>query len=158
MEYEYSIKVKNIDEYLDYCKKNNYKKEKEIKQTRTVYKKTKHKIARITIEEAKTTTKVLDFKEDRYSKDTLNIRKESKPLPIIDEKIAEEVLNFLGYKKEVTLIRNRIIFRKSQVKFEIDEYFEPEKAFVVAIEGEQKEVDQVYKELDYLNKKYKLDD
>ena len=158
MEYEYSIKVKNIDEYLDYCKKNNYKKEKEIKQTRTVYKKTKHKIARITIEEAKTTTKVLDFKEDRYSKDTLNIRKESKPLPIIDEKIAEEVLNFLGYKKKVTLIRKRIVFKKNQVKFEIDEYFEPEKAFVVAIEGEQKEVDQVYKELDYLNKKYKLDD
>ncbi len=158
MEYEYSIKVKNIDEYLDYCKKNNYKKEKEVKQTRTVYKKTKHKIARITIEEAKTTTKTLDFKEDRYSKDALNIRKESKPLPIIDEKVAEEVLNFLGYKKKVTLIRNRIIFRKNQVKFEIDEYFEPEKAFVVAIEGEQKEVDQVYKELDYLNKKYKLDD
>lgn len=158
MEYEYSIKVKNIDEYLDYCKKNNYKKEKEIKQTRTVYKKTKHKIARITVEEAKTTTKVLDFKEDRYSKDNLNIRKESKPLLIIDEKVAEEVLNFLGYKKKVTLVRNRIIFRKNQVKFEIDEYFEPEKAFVVAIEGEQKEVDQVYKELDYLNKKYKLDD
>ena len=112
MEYEYSIKVKNIDEYLDYCKKNNYKKEKEIKQTRTVYKKTKHKIARITVEEAKTTTKVLDFKEDRYSKDALNIRKESKPLLIIDEKVAEEVLNFLGYKKKVTLVRNRIIFRR----------------------------------------------
>ena len=158
MEYEYSIKVKNIDEYLNYCKKNKYKKEKEVKQTRTVYKKAEHKIARITIEEAKTTTKVLDFKEDRYSKDSLNIRKESKPLSIIDEKVAEEVLNFLGYKKKVTLIRKRIVFKKNQVKFEIDEYFEPEKAFVVAIEGEQKEVDQVYKELDYLNKKYKLDD
>ena len=47
-EYEYSFKVKNIKGFLDYCENNNYQKQKEYKQIRTLYKNGGTVMARIT--------------------------------------------------------------------------------------------------------------
>ena len=49
-----------------------------------------------------------------------------------------------------------MIYEKVNIRFEIDKYEQPNQNFVVDIEGEKKEVDQVYKELLEINKKYKI--
>ena len=154
-EYEYSFNVTNIEEYINYCKKNNYKHLSTTKQTRTIYRNTNGTIARITIEKGKRTEKILDFKEDKLSNKDLIIRKESKPIKFNNICNCEDVLHFLNYKKDNILIRERYVYTNEKVKFEIDNYIEP-KAMVVALEGEKTAVDDVFKELeDTLNPIYK---
>lgn len=67
----------------------------------------------------------------------------------------ESILNMLNFKKSKELKRNRYIYEKENVKFEIDDYFQPEMK-VVAIEGEKEEVDKIYMELENLYKKCKI--
>lgn len=149
MEYEYSFKVENIDKYNDYCSNNDYKLIDKVKQTRTLYRNSNKTMARITINEYDNNTKMfLDFKEDNLNDDILKMRKESLPLEFTDIESINSILEFLDYKKDITLIRTRIIYEKSNVKFEIDEYESPEIYNVVAIEGEKEEVDKVYNELE----------
>ena len=49
----------------------------------------------------------------------------------------ENILDFLGYTKDNSLYRKRTIYRGLGIKFEIDEYFEPESALVLSFEGEK---------------------
>lgn len=156
MEYEYSFKVSNIEEYINYCKKNNYKLTSEEEQIRTIYR-NKNNMARITknIVNGNTILK-LDFKEDKLDNKDLIIRKESKSIIFDNEGNCEDILLYLEYKKDNTLNRIRYVYEKGNVKFEIDIYKEPTHAYVIAIEGEKEEVDKVYTKLEKLNSKYKI--
>lgn len=148
-EYEYSFKVNSIERYIDYCNNNGYELIDKVKQTRTLYRNSNKTMARITINEYENNTKMfLDFKEDNLTDDILKIRKESLPLEFSNMESINSILDFLEYKKDITLIRNRIIYEKDNVKFEIDEYESPEVYNVVAIEGKKEEVDKVYNELE----------
>ena len=148
LEYEYSFKVSNLDKYIDYCKNKNYNLIEKIKQNRTLYRNNNKTMARITIKENnKIKEKILDFKEDNLTEDILKIRKESLPLKFENIEEAESILEFLEYKKDITLIRTRIVYEKNNVKFELDEYESPNKYCVVAIEGNKEEVDKVYQEI-----------
>ena len=149
MEYEYSFKVNSIEKYIDYCNNNDYKLIDKVKQTRTLYRNSNKTMARITINKYENNTKMfLDFKEDNLTDNILKIRKESLPLEFNDMESVNSILEFLDYKKDITLIRTRIIYEKGNVKFEIDEYESPEVYNVVAIEGEKEAVDKVYNELE----------
>lgn len=148
-EYEYSFKVENIDKYIDYCKNNDYKLIDIVNQTRILYRNDNKTMARITINEYDNDTKMfLDFKEDNLTDDILKIRKETLPLEFNNIEIINSILDFLEYKKDITLIRKRIIYEKENIKFEIDEYKSPEVYNVVAIEGNKEYVDKVYNELE----------
>lgn len=59
----------------------------------------------------------------------------------------------LEYKKDITLIRDRIVYEKDNVTFELDIYSSPEKMYVVAIEGKKDKVDNVYNSLTDVIKK-----
>lgn len=50
-EYEYSEKVKSIEPFIEYCKKNNYKLLSKVNQKRVLYENEKGILARITINE-----------------------------------------------------------------------------------------------------------
>lgn len=147
MEYEYSFNVTDIKEYIKYCKKNNYnylgKKYQEI----TIYRNSNGTIARITSEKGKYFSNKLDFKEDKLSNKDLTIRKESKAIKFINKENCEDILDFLNYKRENTLIRERYVYSNDNVVFEIDNYIEP-KAIVIALEGNKLFVDKVYNELE----------
>ena len=69
------------------------------------------------------------------------------PLVFEDDEAVFSILEFLGYVKNTTLIRQRSVFEKGAVKFEFDVYEQPRKTCVVAVEGDRKEVDAVYEEL-----------
>lgn len=148
-EYEYSFKTDDITKYINYCNNNDYKLIDKVKQTRTLYRNSNKTMARITINEYENNTKMfLDFKEDNLTDDILKIRKETKPLEFSNMESINSILEFLDYKKDITLIRTRVIYEKDNVKFEIDEYESPEVYNVVAIEGKKEEVDKVYNELE----------
>ncbi len=146
-EYEYSFKVKSIDPYIQYCDENGYTKEEETVQNRTLYKNVNKTMARITskTKDGKTKT-VLDFKDDNQADVVLKVSRETIPLEITpeNEKAIESILDMLGYIKDKTLIRNRMVYKKGNVTFEIDKYDAPETMFVVAIEGEKGAVDKTY--------------
>lgn len=147
-EHEYSFNVKDLGPYIDYCKSNNYELIEENNQTRILYRNTNQTMARITIKESDNKIrKTLDFKDHILSDEVLIERRESLPLDFKDDKIIESILNFLEYKKDNTLKRKRIIYKKNEVIFELDDYEYPEKAYVVAIEGKKDEVDKVYSEI-----------
>lgn len=147
-EYEYSFKVKDLKPYIDYCKRNNYKHIFAAYQTRVVYKNNSNMMARITTnKENDIITKELDFKEDLLHNPHLVEREETKPIRFNDDKEIMTRLESLNYKKFITLVRTRTIYENYGVKFELDEYYEPEHAYVVAIEGNKPVVDLVYKEI-----------
>lgn len=149
MEYEYSFKVDSLDKYIDYCKNNNYEFVEETNQTRILYKNNNGTIARITTKEKNNIKNTyLDFKDDNDSDDILKISRETIPLEVTDynKKAIDSILEMLEYKKNKTLIRNRVVYKKDGVTFEIDNYIEP-KMKVIAIEGIKEEVDKVYKKL-----------
>ena len=151
MEYEYCYKVKDLTEYLKYIeKKYNFIEKQEEK--RTIYR-NKNNIARITIKNNK---KYLDFKENKISNDDLIVRKESKTIVFNNLKNCEDILSFLNYKKDNTLRRIRSIYQDDKVKFEIDEYLEPEKAYIISFEGDINQCNKIAKELRELNKKYQI--
>ena len=49
--------------------------------------------------------------------------------------------------------RSRTVYKKNNVKFELDSYTSPDKMFVVGIDGENDEVEIIYKDV-----KNKIDD
>ena len=148
-EYEYSFKVSSLNPYIDYCQKNNFDFVEETNQSRTIYRNSNKTIARITIKNG--ILKSLDFKDDIISDDILIERRESKDIKFDDLEAVESILDFLNYKKDNTLIRTRLVYKKGSVKFELDSYELPESSFVVAIEGNKEEVDKVYEEVKCLN-------
>jgi len=151
MEYEYCYIVKDLKEYLKYIEKKYDFVEKQVEK-RIIYR-NKDKIARITFKNNK---KYLDFKENKISNSDLIVRKESKAIVFNNLKNCENILSFLGYKKDNSLKRIRSIYQKEKVKFEIDQYIEPEKKYVVSFEGDVNECDKIAKELKNINLKYQI--
>lgn len=83
---------------------------------------------------------VLEFKDDNQSDETLKVSRETIPLIINDgnKEAINFILDMLKYKKDKTLIRNQVVYKKNHVTFEIDYYTSPEVMCVVAIEGVKK--------------------
>lgn len=156
MEYEYSFNVKDINAYLKFCEVNNFHLIKKVKQTITIYRNTNKTIARITVEEGDKTVRYLDFKEDKITTYTLNIRKESQSVLFEDYEGVISILNFLEYFQDNTLVRTRTIYQKDNIKLEIDEYSFPNSNYVIAIEGNKKNVDLIYQQLESLNNQYMI--
>ena len=152
MEYEYCYKVKDLKEYLEYIEKN-YKFEEKYKEQRVIYRHENNTIARITY---KKDIMTLDFKENKMSSDDLIVRKESKTIKFDNLENCEDILSFLGYKKDNSMLRYRSIYTGKNIKFEIDEYIEPESAYVVSFEGGKKTCDKVNEDFQVLNEKYKI--
>lgn len=156
-EYEYSFYVTSLEPYIKYCENNSYVKISDLRQIRTIYRKYDKTIARITKSiKDEIEIKELDFKEDLITESDLIERKESLPIKFEDEKAILSVLEFLEYKEDNTLDRNRIVYKKGNVKFEFDIYKIPYDAYVVAIEGEKNEVDEVFLALKEINGLYKI--
>ena len=87
---------------------------------------------------------------------SLHTRKESKKIKYDSIENCEDILAFLNYKKDNSMVRNRSIYEGKNITFEIDEYLEPEKAYVVSFEGDKTTCDKVNKQFTELNKKYKI--
>lgn len=158
-EYEYSLKVKSVSEFIKYCNDNNYVKEDEYLQTRTLYKNGGPVMARITENEVDgKVEKILNFKDDNLNDNTLKISRESKDLIVTpeNEEFVESLLQILDLNNKKILKRKRYVFVKENVKFEIDEYLEPVMN-VIAIEGTKEEVDKVYESLSKLINIQKID-
>ena len=145
MEYEYSFEVKSLDKYIEYCENNNYKKVSQKKEKRIIYRNENKTIARITIEDDKDA--LLDFKDDILNDQVLIERRETPKLYIDDMNTVLKILEFLKYNKDNVLERERVVYEKGGVSFELDTYSAPRKSYVVAIEGKKEEADKVYKEL-----------
>ncbi len=139
MEYEYSYTVDDLSKVLDYLD-NNYKFIEKYKEQRVIYRNSNHTMARITY---KNNEMFLVFKEDKLSDKELIERKESKSIKIDDLESAENILSFLDYKKDNSMIRYRSIYEGNNIKFEIDEYLEPKKAYVISFEGDKDICDKV---------------
>ena len=158
-EYEYSFKVKDIKEFIQYCISNKYEKKEEYFQTRILYKNGGPIMARVTENNYNDKTeKVLNFKDDNLNDKTLKISRESKDLIVNDDnqEFVNSLIEILDLTNKKVLKRKRYVFEKTNVKFEIDEYIEPVMN-VVAIEGLQEEVDAVYKELEAIINCNKVD-
>lgn len=158
-EYEYSFKVKDIKEFVQYCTANKYEKREEYLKTRILYKNGGPVMARVTENIYNDRSqKVLNFKDDNLNDNTLKISRESKDLIVTDEnqEFVNSLLEILDLTNKKVLKRKRYVFEKNNVKFEIDEYMEPVMN-VVAIEGLQEEVDIVYKELEKIVNCNKVD-
>lgn len=89
---------------------------------------------------------MLDFKDDILSEEVLIEKGNSKTLYWWYEHSFKNTWTF-KYNKDNVLERERIVYKKGGVTFELDSYYKPRKSYVVAIEGEKEEVDKVYKEL-----------
>ena len=139
MEYEYSYTVDDLSKVLDYLDKN-YKFIEKYKEQRVIYRNSNHTMARITY---KNNEMLLDFKEDKLSDKELIERKESKSIKMDDLESTEDILSFLDYKKDNSMIRYRSIYEGNNIKFEIDEYLEPKKAYVISFEGNKDICDKV---------------
>ena len=158
-EYEQSLKVKDVSEFIKYCNDNNYVKEDEYLQTRTLFKNGGPVMARITENEINgKVEKILNFKDDNLNDNTLKISRESKDLIVTseNEEFVESLLQILDLNNKKVLKRKRYVFVKEYVKFEIDEYLEPIMN-VIAIEGIKEEVDKVYESLSELINIQKVD-
>ena len=150
-EYEYSFKVKSIEPYINYCKDCGYEKIEVVKQNRKVYenKNSDHIIARLTTEEKNGIKEtVFDCKNVGEKLKSLNISNESLPMLVSDDnlEIINSLLNVLEFYEAANNFRTRYVYQKGGVKFEIDDYTSP-KMQVVAIEGNESEVEDVYKEI-----------
>lgn len=152
MEYEYCYKVDDLKEYINYLNEN-YKYIDSYEERRTIYRNSNNTNARITLKKGIYT---LDFKENKISNEDLIVRKESKSITFDNLDNCEDILSFLDYKKDNTMYRKRTIYNGDNIEFEIDEYIEPEKAYVVSFEGEKLTCDKVNNDLKELNSIHKL--
>ena len=158
-EYEYSFKVKDIKDFVQYCILNEYEKKEEYLQTRILYKNGGPVMARITENIYNDyVQKVLNFKDDNLNDNILKVSRETKDLVINDDnqEFVDSLIEILDLANKKVLKRKRYVFEKNSVKFEIDEYIEPVMN-VVAIEGLQEEVDAVYNELEEIINRNRVD-
>ena len=154
-EYEYSFKVKSLVPFFEYCQNNGFTFIDEFQQTRTIYRNANKTMARISINSnSKGIVKEFDFKEDNWVENAVvKELKETLPLKFEDDDGVLSILEFLNYKKDKTMVRIRHIYEKEDVKFEFDEYQQPEQSLVVAIEGKKDVVDKIYSEVKNLSPK-----
>lgn len=150
-EYEYSFEVDSLSQYIDYCENNNYSLVSSNNETRNLYTSDNGVLARLT---KKDDSIILDFKEENDSNNILKERKESIPLEVKESDLDKinSILDILGYKMIKHLVRSRRVYKKENVKFELDDYTSPTISHVVAIEGKKEDVDKVYLELQELIK------
>jgi adenylate cyclase class IV len=151
VEYEYSFKVDSVKPYIEYCENKGYTLTSKTYQNRVVYenKHSEHIIARVTKTKSKGVIKeVFDCKNVGAEHKDLKISNESIPMVITDENrdSVSSILEVLDFHIAANNIRNRYVYEKGSVKFEIDDYLEP-KSQVVAIEGKKTAVDKVYQEI-----------
>ena len=140
IEQEYSFKVTNINPFIKYCKDNGYKRIEKTEQVRTLYKKEDKTMLRLTVKKnGRKVIKEMDFKQDIISDDVYIERKESLPITYEDDEAVNSIIDFLGYKKDIELVRTRYVYEKNKVKVEIDDYNSPEEMLVVSIEGSNAE-------------------
>ncbi len=146
LEREYCFKVNNLEKSLEFCKTNGFVLISETEQIRTIYRKPDKTMARITTEKTNNGVRyLLDFKEDKLTNSSLNIREESKALVFNDLEAVYSILNFLQYSKDNTLNRKRWTFEKDNIVCEIDLYDAQSNNIVVSIEGDNHEgVDKFY--------------
>lgn len=156
IEYEYSFKVKMLEPYINYCKDSGFIKIEESFQKRVLYTNKNKILARITTKEInKKKTTTLDFKDENNSNEILKTSRETIPLNITEENIPAiiSILDILGYIEYKALNRKRLVYKKDNITFEIDNYTSPETMYVVAIEGDKSKVDKIYfdiiKKFDY---------
>lgn len=138
IEYEYSYIVDSTALYIKYCIENEYEKVAQSYQIRELYTNSQKILARITTETIKgKTLAILDFKDENDSDAVLKTARETIPLNITEDNQESiySIIAILGFQKSKVLKRNRVVYQKDEVKFEIDEYLEPDKQYVVAIEG-----------------------
>ena len=142
-EYEYSVKVKDIEPFINYCKENNYELINKTAQKRVLYRNSNKILARVTIiEDDKSKNIFLDFKDENESDDVLKISRESGKINVTDNMdFVKSVLSMLEFDFYKELDRVRYVYVKNKVTFEIDEYIKP-KMKVVGIEGNKEEVDK----------------
>lgn len=152
-EYEYSFKVKDVNPYIEYCKNNDFEEIFKNDQIRDWYQNDSSINARVTINKINGEDEIIvDFKEEDKSDEILKETRESLPLKVENNIDAiNSILDILGYKIDVQVARIRRVFKKGNVKFEIDEYTKPEIMNVVAIEGEREIVDDIYESIKNLN-------
>ena len=145
-EYEYSFEVDSLSQYIDYCEKNNYDLISNCSETRDLYVSDNGVLARLT---KKDNSIVLDFKEENDLNNILKERKESIPLEVKESDLDKiySILDILGYKLIKHLVRSRKVYKKDNVKFELDDYTSPSINHVVGIEGKKEDVDKIYNEL-----------
>lgn len=150
-EYEYNIKVDDINVVTKFCERNGYVLVSKTLENRVVFENKQNRkiISRITTtfgEYNKVT--VWDFKKVGKNDNLLKVSKESEAM-VLDEagiKIARSMLEVMDFEQSADNLRTRYVFEKGAVKFEIDDYTRPAMK-VVAIEGEKTQVDKVYQEL-----------
>lgn len=148
-EYEYSFQVKDVNEFIQYCIDHNYEKVESYHQIRTLFKNGGKIMARITKNTYDNqTVELLNFKDDNLNDETLTVRRETDELMITDDNrnFVTSLIDILDLNTKKVLERNRVVYQKNHVKFEIDDYISPAMK-VVAIEGEKEKVDSVYQEL-----------
>lgn len=152
-EYEYSFKVKDVNQYIEYCKNNGFKEIFKNDQIRDWYQNDSSINARVTINKINGEDEIIvDFKEEDKSDEILKETRESLPLKVENNIDAiNSILDILGYKIDVHVARTRRVYKKGNVKFEIDEYTKPEIMNVVAIEGEREIVDDIYESIKNFN-------
>lgn len=122
-----------------------------------MYKNPNHILARITTQEDKDKIVTsINFKDENESNDVLKTSRETPSLNITEEnkEFINTMLDILGFNKFKTLERKRYVYQKNDAKFEIDEYSAPEEMYVVAIEGEKREVDSIYEDVNNLFESY----
>ena len=148
IEQEYSFKVSDLKPFFTYLDNNNYELIETTEQVRTLYKKNDNTMLRLTVKKSNDkVVKELDFKQDNLSNDPYIERKESLPIVYEDDEAVQSIINFLDYKKAIELVRKRYVYKKNDIKFEIDEYISPEQALVVAVEGQKDIIEEIYNEL-----------
>ena len=147
-EYEYSFVAKDIAPYIEFCENNGYEKISVEKQNRVVYenKNADNLIARITttiLEDSQVV--VFDCKSVDEADGDLKVSKESQEIIVTDENRdgIMSMLDTLGFYVVANNTRTRYEYKKDVVKFEIDDYIEPNMK-VIAIEGDRESVNAVY--------------
>lgn len=152
VEYERSFNVESIKPYIEYCEKNGFNLVNKVRQNRIVYecKHNIHIIARITTETVNDKTTVLfDYKNVDKSNDDLKVSRESIPMVVTEENkdIILSILNVTDFILQSDNLRTRYVYQKDDVIFEIDDYEQPKVMQVVAIEGNEEKVENIYLEL-----------
>lgn len=155
-EYEYNLKVKSVEPYIKYCESNKYTFKGIFQQNRIVYENNYSKdiIARITttIENGRETC-FFDCKNFSHKDSNLQVAEESLELEVTSDnrEQIESILKVLNFYQSANNTRNRYIYQKKDIKFEIDDYTSPPMC-IVGIEGKKEMVDKVYSEIKNFDK------
>ena len=157
IEYERSFNVSDITPYINYCEQNGYNLVSKVWQNRVVYecKHNIHIIARLTTQEVNGVTKTMfDYKNVDKSNADLKVSRESIPMEVTPENkdAILSILDTTDFIFQSDNVRTRYVYEKDDVIFEIDDYTKPQIMQVVAIEGNQEKVEQVYTKLKNLIK------